>query len=229
MKKKFLFIVTFGRSGSTLLMGILNNIPGFCIRGENHNAFPFLMEFHNSMLNSLNGNEACEKNFGLVGSTNPWWNCFDEKKLSDNIRNIIVDVLDPDDKYRVVGFKEIRYPHLKTNLSVFLSWLWNITDCRFIFLTRNLEDVCKSEWWANNPIGCNKLLSDFVNQIQVHIDMYPEQDWFHVSYEDIRRNNLEGLFDFLGEKFDRGEVERVLGVKHGYKTNGEVKCGLLTC
>lgn len=32
----FLFVITFGRSGSTLLQGILNSIPGYCIRGENN-------------------------------------------------------------------------------------------------------------------------------------------------------------------------------------------------
>ena len=30
----YLFVVTYGRSGSTLLMGLLNSIPGYLIRGE---------------------------------------------------------------------------------------------------------------------------------------------------------------------------------------------------
>ncbi len=34
----YLFIVTYGRSGSTLLQGILNSIPGYLIRGENRAA-----------------------------------------------------------------------------------------------------------------------------------------------------------------------------------------------
>src|SRR5688572_1085508 len=33
-----LFIVTYGRSGSTLLQGVLNSIPGYLIRGENDGA-----------------------------------------------------------------------------------------------------------------------------------------------------------------------------------------------
>ena len=32
-------IVTYGRSGSTLLMGLLNAIDGYRIRGENFNCF----------------------------------------------------------------------------------------------------------------------------------------------------------------------------------------------
>ena len=33
----FVFIFTYGRSGSTLLMGLLNSLPHYCIRGENNN------------------------------------------------------------------------------------------------------------------------------------------------------------------------------------------------
>src|SRR5687768_4449832 len=32
------FVITYGRSGSTLLTGILNSIPKTCIRGENGGA-----------------------------------------------------------------------------------------------------------------------------------------------------------------------------------------------
>ena len=38
--------MTYGRSGSTLLMGLLNTIPGYLIRGENDDAMRFLYEFH---------------------------------------------------------------------------------------------------------------------------------------------------------------------------------------
>lgn len=36
--KRNIFIVTYGRSGSTLLQNLLMTIPGCIIRGENHNA-----------------------------------------------------------------------------------------------------------------------------------------------------------------------------------------------
>jgi hypothetical protein len=31
----YVFVMTYGRSGSTLLMGLLNTIPGYLVRGEN--------------------------------------------------------------------------------------------------------------------------------------------------------------------------------------------------
>ena len=38
----FVFVVTYGRSGSTLLQNVLNTIPGYCIRGENANTLAHL-------------------------------------------------------------------------------------------------------------------------------------------------------------------------------------------
>ena len=42
----YVFVMTYGRSGSTLLMGLLNTIPGYLIRGENDDALRFLHDFH---------------------------------------------------------------------------------------------------------------------------------------------------------------------------------------
>ena len=42
----YLFVLTYGRSGSTLLQGILNSIPGYLVRGENRQILFHLHEFH---------------------------------------------------------------------------------------------------------------------------------------------------------------------------------------
>src|SRR5829696_1859856 len=42
----YVFVMTYGRSGSTLLMGLLNTIPGYLVRGENDDALRFLYDFH---------------------------------------------------------------------------------------------------------------------------------------------------------------------------------------
>ena len=44
--RDYVFVMTYGRSGSTLLMGLLNTIPGYLIRGENDDALRFLFDFH---------------------------------------------------------------------------------------------------------------------------------------------------------------------------------------
>src|SRR6056297_391020 len=35
--EKSVFVVTYGRSGSTLVQNLLNGLPGACVRGENEN------------------------------------------------------------------------------------------------------------------------------------------------------------------------------------------------
>ena len=47
---RHVFVMTYGRSGSTLLMGILNSIPGWLLRGENRHAMRHLYDFHRSGL-----------------------------------------------------------------------------------------------------------------------------------------------------------------------------------
>src|SRR6478609_6549835 len=46
----YVFVMTYGRSGSTLLMGLLNTIPGYLIRGENDDALRFLHKFHTTCM-----------------------------------------------------------------------------------------------------------------------------------------------------------------------------------
>lgn len=41
-KEGYVFIITYGRSGSTLTQNLLNSLPGYCIRGENSNLLYFL-------------------------------------------------------------------------------------------------------------------------------------------------------------------------------------------
>ena len=51
MKFDSVLIVTYGRSGSTLLQGILNSIEGCLIRGENDNFCFALYQAHQSIKN----------------------------------------------------------------------------------------------------------------------------------------------------------------------------------
>ncbi len=42
--------MTYGRSGSTLVQGILDSIPGYLIRGENRDALPHLFAYHQTLV-----------------------------------------------------------------------------------------------------------------------------------------------------------------------------------
>ena len=230
--KKFLLIITYGRSGSTLLMGILNSIPGFRIMGENQDAYASLLTFYIRLMDSLASNKIMEKNWKVYKSCNSWWNEFDPDKIKERLRDVMVEHLDPYDNARVVGFKEINYgKHLKLgrdNLWFYLEWLHSVTGgCRFIWLTRNLDDVCKSEWWSESPPeDIVKKLGNFECFMEEYIGAHSgSQDWFHLCYEDMIVGKLEDFFVWLGESFDKKRVDRVLRIPHGYKSKGKIKTG----
>src|SRR5687767_11745676 len=65
LRFRHIFIVTYGRSGSTLLNGVLNAIPGVCVRGENDNT---LFRIYNALLAA----EETVKRAAPV-PTHPWY------------------------------------------------------------------------------------------------------------------------------------------------------------
>src|SRR5690606_25377377 len=101
----YVFIVTYGRSGSTLLQGLLNSIPGYLIRGENAGT-----------LESLHDNfRKVEERLGNVKGadpTNPWFGMdqYSPEQAAASYRRHLQQVfLKPEDDTRVTGFKEIRW------------------------------------------------------------------------------------------------------------------------
>lgn len=216
----FLFVVTYGRSGSTLLNGILNSISSYKIMGENHSAYSHMMRYYDAMMVGLNSNATCEQNFNTFQETNPWWNDFAEPQLRNNIRNGLINLIDPDYEYNTIGFKEIRFP--KEDLDRYLDFLHYIFDCKFLFLTRDLNDVCKSEWHSKDK-DCKANLTNFEDNIKKHIKNNPQQKWHHVKYKEIIQEDFSRLFTFLGEKPDIEKLRKVLDTPHSFKTTGEIR------
>jgi len=217
-ESEFVLIISYGRSGSTLLMGALNRIPGFKIVGENKMAHVSLMEFYDKMEKARDGSVNFAQNFNSgQDTTNPWWNDFSLNFLRDELRYLMSSLIDPERKARVVGFKEIRYSGVK-DLSQYLGWLYFITGCRFIFLTRNLNDACKSKWHAKNP-KCKENLEAFEKRVWSHIEDNFHQSWFHLHFDDLHNtkpNKFKALFDWLGEDYKESNLSKVLSRRYSY-------------
>jgi hypothetical protein len=65
----YVFIFTYGRSGSTLLMGLLNSLPHYCIRGENNNLL-YRLYWSSEALNSALASPSAKN---AAKPTNPWF------------------------------------------------------------------------------------------------------------------------------------------------------------
>jgi len=216
--KEFILIISYRRSGSTLLMGALNSIPGYKIVGENKMAYLSLMEFYEKMNESLNSSINFAQNFNSgQDTTNPWWNDFSLNFLREQIRYLMSGLIDPERKARAVGFKEIRYSGVK-DLSRYLDWLYFITGCKFIFLTRTHKDVCKSKWHAENP-KCPENLEAFEKRVWKHMEDNFHQSWFHLHFDDLHNtkpDKFKALFEWLGEEYNENSLATVLSRRYSY-------------
>lgn len=216
----FVHVVTCGRTGSTLLAALLNNIDGYSIRGENLLAFEDLHQFIKKITHIVNAKHAQNTN-------NPWYNDINFNLIKQHVHQIIIDFLDHTQTARVVGYKEIRYHSLsKQALFNHLNFIRHITNnCKVIFLTRKMDDLLKSGWWSWDT----KASKIEITKFQQHMAEYmfirqPDPNYcFQISYEDIleKNNKLKSMFEFLGEEYNEERIQKVLDTQYSYRTGEE--------
>lgn len=210
----YLFVVTYGRSGSTLVAGLLNTLPGYLIRGENRDALHHLYRYHQTLVTeSSKGPKA-----NLRKRTHPFWGIADfpaEKSLAD-IRRLVLDtVLRPKPDTRVTGFKEIRWYH--ADLEDYVAWLREVfPGARFLVNTRAHADVLKSKWWAEGDTEHNAThLAEIEQRLLALADALGPAA-YRIHYDDYVADpaSLRGMFAWLGEDFDEETVRATMAVRH---------------
>ena len=208
---QYLFVMTYGRSGSTLVQGILNTIPGYLIRGENSAALNHLHAFHATIAEeSARGNLVNRRKV-----THPFYGMPDvplDRSLAD-LRRLVVDtLLRPEPDTRVTGFKEIRWH--QPDLAAYVGFLREVfPGARFVVNTRHHPDVLQSKWWAKKDNS--EYLAGIEERIlAVAADLGDAA--YRLHYDDYVADPtvLAGLFDWLGEEFDLARVRETLGTRH---------------
>lgn len=201
----FVFIVTYGRSGSTLLQNILNSIPGYCIRGENHNMLPHLAQSWRAATQAVENilpdgtpDDPSQPWYG-VGNINP-------EVYGKTLANLFVrDVLCPPEGSRVAGFKEIRFHATEPMFWQSLDFITRFfPKTRLIFNTRNHEDVSHSGWWKTwDQSKVFAHLEKAEDLFERALQRYPKRA-FAVKFEDYadKPEAFAPLFEFLEEPFD---------------------------
>ena len=210
---EYLFIVTYGRSGSTLLNGVLNSIPGYLIRGENRFVVDYLHKWHRTMQRVLEDGRKTR-----LDPRNPFYGVRGyppQQELVAMRYLVMTTLLRPGPHARVLGFKEIRWPAQDLDPVIdFIDTLF--PRSRYLFNTRNAEDVAKSKWWreARDPIG--QIAKREAHWAEVRKTLGDRA--FHVRYDDYIADpeSLRSLFEWLGEPFDLDQITKVLQTRHGY-------------
>ncbi len=214
---KSVLIVTYGRSGSTLLMGLLNSIDGYLIRGENANFFFGLFQSYQSLLETKSHKKSQK-------TTHPWFGAevIQEKKVLQGMSNIakqliLADKL-KDESIKCYGFKEIRYADDKVakKLATYLDFLKLIfPNCKFIFNTRSFADVKNSGWWQKKK---DDKVREKLEKLEMAFSEYAKNhsNCFSITYEDVinKTERLKEMFVFLEEEYNEQSIDQVLSIPH---------------
>ena len=201
-------MVTYGRSGSTLLAGILNSVPGYLIRGENRDALHHLFLFH-SHPGRPSGSGSARTTAGSGPTRSTGSATCRSTGRSPDIRGLVLDtVLRPKQDTRVTGFKEIRWYH--PDLQEYVAWLREVfPGAKFLVNTRNHADVLRSGWWAEGDHAAGLAAAEA--GILALADSLGDAA-YRVHYDDYVADPavLRGMFDWLGEPWDEAAVRAVM-------------------
>lgn len=218
-KFPFLFVVTYGRSGSTLLQGILNSIPQYVIHGENNNALYYIFKAHAQL-------QSGKEQWGRrpIDPSDSWYGIDNviDKEFGRRCANVFLDTcLRPPDGARCIGFKEIRYARDFIPDDDFVPYLDFLCEffpgAGFVFNIRRPQDVAKSGWWTKHkPQDVVRLLSN----AQARFNQYAEgrDNAMIFDYDELVADwrYAECLFKFLDEEFDLDRVKAVMEVRHSF-------------
>jgi hypothetical protein len=209
----YIFVMTYGRSGSTLLMGLLNTIPGYLIRGENDDALRFLHDFHRTCVDRsaywpIDRVRRKTDAFYGIGDFPPALSIADTRRLA------VDTLLRPKPETRVTGFKEIRWWR-HDDLDAYVAWLREVfPGARFLVNTRDHADVLKSKWWAKGD-DKSAHLADIERRLLETADRLGDAA-YRVHFDDYVADPsvLAPMFAWLGEEYDDAEVRATMERKH---------------
>jgi hypothetical protein len=216
--QKTVFIVTYGRSGSTLVQNMLNAVPGACIRGENENLLaPFARAW--DMLRSSEQVAKFRDANRTTGSSDPWFGfeaVTPEHFGAHMARAFTEPVLRPAPDTRITGFKEIRWANDPLLFPVMLDFIRAFFPLpHIVFNLRDHAAVCRSGWWNTmDPNRVTRILTEAEDLYASYAARHPGAT-LTLRYDDYIRgpDMWRPLFTYLGEPFDPARVKQVLSRK----------------
>lgn len=209
-------IVTYGRTGSTLLQGMLNTIDGMRFLGENEGAFFHLFEYIETIerLSRRTDSDLPSSPFYGAGALDP----VAAKQAARGVINAYFATACIEDVPTCIGFKDVRYIDHPDRLEAYLDFLEEMFDApAFVFLWRDHAEVLRSGWWKQADRVKAAATLEAVER-QAKSFARDRKNCFSITYADIiaRNERLRGLFAFLGAVFDPDRVDAVLSIPHSY-------------
>jgi len=222
-----IFLLGSGRSGTTLLMKILNSVDEIMLYGE-HGGFlkqiaeSYFFNFINDEIKQRIKKEKepdsvfVKKTVYKIGYS--WLHWYGKETIKKNYRMFIESFFNPDKLSKRVfwGFKEIRYG-IDDRVPEMLIDLY--PKARFILIIREPIDVIASQLVMGKWGNLNEIVGNWVSQNTYMYKFYTNHrdNCFLIRYEEMisrDSNGLKELFDWLGFEISAKQYN-VVDIKEG--------------
>lgn len=198
---KAVFVVTSERTGSTSILHMLNQIPGYDIKGGNHGLWKDIYAMNKERLGKWKG---------YKGSSLYAWHQHsgrNDSELDCSLRLMLLAEINPDPHARVVGFRDSMWS-FDENLKD-LELLLQVFPCAKVIMSfrKDLEAQLLSQSFALGDYQyfltqqANEAMRSFAEQHSGRV--------FSMAMEDLNVTTFNRLLTFLGE-----ERCRSVGVVH---------------
>lgn len=226
---RFTFVVTYGRSGSTLVQGLLNTLPGGLVRGENN---LFVLPLFRSW-SALLGYQKKYAGMAAGRGVQSAFYGIDDLRMDDFVdsaRELAMGQLygsvDPTE-VQVLGFKEVAWHRIRPRETVaFFEFFDRVfPDARYVLHRREHENVVASGFWRReDPEAVDSSLRR-VEAIQDRLRESRPERTHDTRYERLTNDDpavvdeeLRALADFVVGSCDEPllkSMRETLGVGYG--------------
>ena len=210
-----LFILCYGRTGSTVVQNLLNSLDGYCIKGERKgvlNCFATAANRVRSDIESFSESDISRRqrspHYGISEVNADEF----DAALASVYRE---QLLKPPAGTRVVGTKDVSMDATWmsdlefANLITFI--LRAFENPRIVFLTRNHTEVRQSGWWRDmSAHDVENIITCTDRRFRDANSEHPEQT-FILDYSEFKdsEEGLRRLLDWLGEDYDEEVITAI--------------------
>lgn len=169
---EYVFVVTYGRSGSTLVQGMLNTMPRTLVRGENGFYVQHLFrawQAADRVRRDRKGPSARKPSNAFFGI-----NALTRGRFVRSAHRLVVGALlgsEDESGYDRLGFKEVDWHQLAPEeTEPFFAWLDDVCPgAKYVLNTRDVEQVMGSGFWQRRDADEAAAAIQRVIEIQDHL------------------------------------------------------------
>jgi Sulfotransferase family len=224
-------VVAYGRTGSTVIQRLINQVDGCLVRGENYGVTRHLFRAHKAIVDTKG-----QSGLRRLSSENPWYGAdrVEPGVLLESMRRSMLDeILSVGPGLDVAGFKEVRHtPAHFESYDEFVSYLVFmdklLPGIKFIFNVRDPSATVKSGWWTTTP-GALETVTEARTWLMAASDdidrrlgsgrtLLMDHDTWSVDTRQLR-----SVLDFMDLELDPLTFSRVVGatLNHAQATSSQ--------